>query len=103
MALLTNVAIKVFEKSRGDDAAAICKSLNLFHKMNDVRKRVAHGLWVPFKEGGTVHYTSRSKLAPAHFTEQAQHLEQLSDELSQLRADFENEAFNVLNLKRQPK
>jgi len=86
---LTTVAIEVFKKSRGDDAALILKLLNKFRGMNDERKRVAHGLWVPFKDGGTVHYVPRNKLSPSQFTDQAKQLEQHADDLCQLRADLE--------------
>jgi hypothetical protein len=95
VAKLIGIAIEVFKKSRGDDATSIWKLLNRFRGMNDERVRVAHGLWVPSKAGGTVYYTSRNKLTPANFTDQAEHLEKLSDELCQLRADFEREASNV--------
>src|SRR5579864_3050453 len=67
---LTTVAIEVFKKSRGDDAVPIWKLLNKFRGMNDERKRVAHGLWVPFKDGGTVHYVPRNKLTANQFTDQ---------------------------------
>jgi hypothetical protein len=90
--MLIGIAIEVFKTSRGDDATTIWNLLKRFRGMNDERKRVAHGLWVPFKDGGTVLYTSRSKLTPANFEGQAEHLEKLSDQLCQLRADFEREA-----------
>lgn len=99
-ATLIGVAKQVFRKSRGEEADGLWKLLNRFHGINDERKCVAHGLWVPFTGGGTVHYTSRNKLTPASFAEQAAHLEKLSDELSQLRASFEREAYSILNFKR---
>jgi hypothetical protein len=49
--------------------------------MNDEWKRVAHGLWEPFKEGGTVRYVSRNRVSPSQFTDQAKELEQHADEL----------------------
>lgn len=87
--VLMTVAIEVFNKSRGNDAASIKTLLNRFRAMNDKRKRVAHGLWVPFMDGGTVHYVARSKLNANQFTEQAMELEQQADELCQLRSDLE--------------
>jgi hypothetical protein len=99
VAKLIDIAIEEFRKSRGDDATSIWRLLNRFRDMNDERNRVAHGLWVPFKDGGTVHYTSRKKPTPARLTDQAEHLEKLSDELCQLRADFEREAGNFLKLR----
>jgi hypothetical protein len=89
--MLTTVAKEVFRKSRtAETFAQIDKLLHRFRELNDYRKRVAHGLWVPFTEGGTVHYVSRNKLTPARFTEQASELEMRADALCQLRADFEN-------------
>ena len=91
VALLIRIASDVFKKSRGEDATTICKLLKRFLRMNEERIQVAHGLWVPFMDGGTVHHTSRNKLTPEIFTERAEHLEKLSDDLCQLRADFERE------------
>lgn len=48
-------------------------------------------IWVPFKDGGTVHYVARSKLSPSQFSEQAKELEEHADELCQLRAALERE------------
>ena len=86
---LTTVAIESFKKSRGNDAVLIGKLLNKFRGMNDERKRVAHGLWVPSKDGGTVHYVPRNKLSPERFADQARNLEEHANSLSQLRADLE--------------
>lgn len=102
VAMLINVAIEVFKKSRGDHATELWKLLNRLRGFNDERKRVAHGLWVPFKDGGTVHYTSRNKLSPAQFSDQAAQLEDRADELCQLRADFEGAALNFPVFRRRP-
>ena len=92
--MLTTVAKEVFKRSRdGENGIQIQKLLDRFREQNDFRKRVAHGLWVPFMEGGTVHYVSRSKLTPARFTEQARELETRADMLCQLRADLEKAFF----------
>jgi hypothetical protein len=91
VSMLVAIAIDVYKKSRGEDAEQIQKLLNRFRGINDLRKRVAHGLWVPFKDGGTVHYVARSKLSPSQFSEQAKELEEHADELCQLRADLERE------------
>lgn len=89
--LLTTVAKEVFKKSRsGQRLATIEKLLDRFRELNDHRKRVAHGLWVPFIEGGTVGYVSRNRLTPSRFTQQAKELEKHADTLCQLRADLEN-------------
>jgi hypothetical protein len=89
VAMLISVAIEVFKRSRGDNSGTIFKLLNKFRGLNDERKRVAHGLWVPFKDGGTVHYVSRNRLKPSQFTDQAKVLEQHANELCQLRSDLE--------------
>ena len=86
---LTTVAIEVFKKSRGDDAATIWKLLNKFRGMNDERKRVAHGLWVPFKDGGTVHHVPRNNLKSRMDANQAAALDKLADAACGLRAELE--------------
>src|SRR5260221_10296229 len=58
--LLCTVAIKVFKQSRNAQSAErIEKLVKRFRALSDERNRVAHGLWVPSKEGGTVHYVPR--------------------------------------------
>jgi hypothetical protein len=58
--VLCTVAKQVFLSTRdGKNAARIETLINKFSKMSHERNRVAHGLWVPFKDGGTVHITSR--------------------------------------------
>jgi hypothetical protein len=54
-----------------------------------VRVRVAHGLWVPFKEGGTVHRLSRQSLKRVMSAGQAQELEKYASETNQLRSRLE--------------
>jgi hypothetical protein len=89
VAMLTTVAIEVFKKSRNQETAAkIEKLLNRFRVLNEDRKRVVHGLWVPFMDGGAVHYVSRNKLASRYSAEQANELEKLADQLCQLRPDL---------------
>src|SRR5262245_46086137 len=96
--VLTTVAKEVFKKSRnGEENAGIEKLLNRFRELNEHRKRVAHGLWVPSMDGGTVHYVSRNKLTTARSTDQAKELEKQADELCQLRADLEK-AFLAISL-----
>jgi hypothetical protein len=63
--------------------------INDCRKLNNVRVRVAHGLWVPFDEGGTVHHVSRSNLKPSMNIDQAKHLEAQADEANRVRASFE--------------
>ena len=54
-----------------------------------IRNRVAHGLWVPFEEGGTVHHVPRTSLKPVASANQAASLEKLADDANRLRHDFE--------------
>jgi len=62
--VLTTVAAQVFKKARSGPASErIEKMLNRFRELNNYRNRVAHGLWVPSMEGGTVHHVSRVRLS----------------------------------------
>jgi hypothetical protein len=89
--LLCSVAKAVFTKSRTKEGAGCIKKLiGQFYEINEHRKRVAHGLWVPFKEGGAVHYVSRSNLKPIWSTNQAEELEKRADETCELRSKLEN-------------
>jgi hypothetical protein len=78
------------QRRQNDRAKRIDMLLNRFYEHNVHRNRVAHGLWVPFKDGGTVHHVSRNKLTPGSFADQAAALEKHADELCQLRDDLEN-------------
>jgi hypothetical protein len=94
--ILTTVAKEVFGKSRRDkNKDDIIKLLDRFWRLNGHRKRVAHGLWVPHREGGTVHYVPRSKLTATRSTDQAMELEKVADELCQLRDDLEKAFLHV--------
>ena len=96
--VLCGIAIEVFTKARaGKNAARIKKLIERFRGLNDDRKRVAHGLWVPFKEGGTVHYVSRNSLKPSRLANQAEALEKRAGEACALRAELEN-AFMALDI-----
>lgn len=86
---LCNVALRVFDLREDQSAAEIKKLINKFQKLKDERNRIAHGLWVPFKDGGTVHYTSRNSLKLKTFNEQATNLGQLADRACSLRAELE--------------
>jgi hypothetical protein len=93
--LLVTVTKKVFETSY-DDCSQIETLLNRFHELNTERIRVAHGLWVPSMDGGTVHYVSRNKLSPIRLTERAKELEKRADEACALRADLERAFSDML-------
>jgi hypothetical protein len=80
VALLCRVAIEVFTKSRPEANAARIKVLiDEFLKFNDTRNRVAHGLWRPDKEDGTVNYVSRNSLKAKRFPSQVEELEKQAD------------------------
>ncbi len=90
VALLCTVAKEVFDKSRASgNAVAINGLIGKFYDLNVERNRVAHGLWVPSKDGGTVHYVSRSKLKPSMAADRAAALETLADDACHLRAELE--------------
>jgi len=59
------------------------------------RNRVAHGLWVPSKDGGTVHHVPRN-LKSRMDANQAVALEKLADEACKLRAELEREFLSFL-------
>jgi hypothetical protein len=87
VALLCTVAKEVFNKSRANSNADGIKVLiNKFRALNDNRNRIVHGLWVPIKDGGTVHYVPLKSRSAA---DQAVALEKLADEACSLRAELE--------------
>jgi hypothetical protein len=90
-AMLCNVAKEVFAKRRpGQFFARVEECIKCFQKLNNIRNRVAHGLWVPFKEGGTVHYVPRNlNVNPGGLQNQAEDLEKYADQLNALRAKLE--------------
>jgi hypothetical protein len=85
---LCTAAISVFqlefvkEKNRFAD---IEKLVNKARQFADLRNAVAHGLWIPFKEGGTLVHVPRSKLKGSVSTEQAAALEKKADEVLAVR------------------
>jgi hypothetical protein len=102
VAALIKAAKQIFKRSReAEESTHIKKLLNRFFEFNEPRKHVAHGLWVPFMDGGTVHYTSRNTLNPERYVEQAARLEKGADELCQLRWDLERQ-FTAITLFRKP-
>ena len=90
--ILCTVAKQVFLNSRDKKSATRIKALiDAFSTMSHERNRVAHGLWTPSKNGGTVHHVPRN-LKPVRLSEQIKQLEKGADELLELRAQLE-EAF----------
>jgi hypothetical protein len=95
VAILCTVAQEVFAKSRVNlNADAIKGLINDFRDLIQHRNRVAHGLWMPFKDGGTVHHMPRN-LKPRMDANQAAALEKLADEACSLRDELER-AFSYL-------
>lgn len=88
VAVLCTVAKKIFAQTRPREIAErIRKGIDRFFDLNGVRKRVVHGLWVPSKEGGTVHHVPRD-LNAKQFENQARELEKYAEDLNRLRADL---------------
>jgi hypothetical protein len=90
-----------FEKSRkgNEESTRIQSFLNRLVEINHIRHRVAHGLWVPSLDGGTVFFVPRSRrntpmsVDDETYTEQAVALDQLADEIASLRNEFEQQLF----------
>jgi hypothetical protein len=95
VAKLCAVAEDVFTKSRAkENAAQISDLIHEFLTLNNIRNRVAHGLWQPQMEGGTVSHVSRC-LTPKLFPHQAEKLEKEADKaktlVSKLLQVFKND------------
>jgi hypothetical protein len=91
---LCTAAIKVFdfeysgtrEKLRRERMRGLLKRAQ---SLNNIRNVVAHGLWVPFEEGGKVIHMPRSlKLYVSN--QQARTLEKQADEAKELRRQIES-------------
>jgi hypothetical protein len=57
--------------------------------LNNARVRVAHGLWMPFRSGGTVHHVARTSLRSSPMYDQAVELQKEAEKANALRARFE--------------
>ena len=77
------------------NAEKINKLVSKFERFNRTRNQVAHGLWVPFMDGGTVHHVPANKPQPRRASDQAASLEQDADEVRALRAALDR-AFTEL-------
>ena len=97
---LCSVTHRVWEDRPGG-AARIKKALDRFLKINDHRVRVAHGLWMPSTDGGTVAHVSRTSWKPKLSVGQADELERLALELAELRGEldraFDESSFYAFN------
>ena len=74
--------------SNGAPVRAGVGLINDFRDLFQHRNRVAHGLWMPFKDGGTVHHVP-SNLKPRMDANQAAALEKLADEACSFRDEME--------------
>jgi hypothetical protein len=84
--MLCTTATKVLAVPGNADAdKALTKMISECRRINDVRVRVSHGLWVPFRSGGTVHQISRRTLTQTMSINQAQELVKCADETAMLR------------------
>jgi hypothetical protein len=91
-AMLCSIARKVLVADDDVDGKELNRIISDCRKMNDVRVRVAHGLWVPFMQGGTVHHMSRQSLKPRMSHDQTQELEKNASDTNILRFNFERYA-----------
>jgi hypothetical protein len=90
VAMLCSVAKAVFKRKRSSEIyARIEREINRFMEINNIRTRVAHGLWDPYSDGGTVSHVPRS-LKPTVSPNQAEELEKLADELRALERNLGN-------------
>ena len=95
VAVLCTLAITVFASR--ENADEIKSLVNRFRELNNHRQRVAHGLWVPFIEGGSVLFTARSSLKGASHQKQQDALEKLADDALSLRNNL-SEAVNDVGI-----
>jgi hypothetical protein len=96
-AVLCTAAEQVFAicfEKEADKLKEFKKLINRAREISNVRNAVAHGLWVPFKDGGKVIHVPRS-LKPNISTEQAADLNKKANEANQLRAQINSMATNL--------
>lgn len=90
-ATLCTGAIEVFRHSCSDKKERFERMerlLNRARTLGNERNTVAHGLWLPFQEGGKVIHVPRSLKAKISI-EQAKGLEDKADQANALRAEIE--------------
>ena len=58
--------------------------------MNAERVKIAHGLWVPFSDGGPLHHASRSSLQTVPAANRAAELQELATKAAKYRMAIEN-------------
>jgi hypothetical protein len=94
--MLCNVAIAVVKKSRApSNSARLIRLIENFRDMSTHRNVIAHGLWVPHIEGGTVHGLNRRRLTSKPEANRAVALEKFADQLNDLRAKLTDAFLNA--------
>jgi len=89
-ALLCTAAKQILGEAMADEKRKRLNDiLKECHSLNQERVRVAHGLWVPFREGGVVHHVARTSLKTTRTVGQAEHLEKQADRANGLRFKLE--------------
>ena len=89
-ALLCTAAKQILGEAMDDERKEqLNKIIGECYSLNQERVRVAHGLWVPFREGGVVNHVARSNLKSNRSIGQAEHLESQADRARDLRASLE--------------
>jgi hypothetical protein len=85
-ALLCTIASDVLGKTckHEEEKEELRAIISDCRKVNDMRVKVVHGLWVPFMDGGRVWHVSRNSLKPSMSVEQAKELERYSQLANQL-------------------
>jgi len=86
---LCNVAKKVFKGTRPPSIAAeIDAEIKRFLAINQERVQVAHGVWIPYFDGGMVRHVSRTSFNPTISKGRTEALDKLSAELGEIRTRF---------------
>ena len=95
-AMLCTIARKVLVADVDSDGKILDKIISDCRRMNDVRVRVTHGLWMPFMQGGTVTHISRRSLKPQLSPDQAKELENHARDIRLLRDNVERYAAGII-------
>lgn len=96
-ALLCTAAKQVLSEKLDEAAKRQLKRiLNDCLSLNQERVRVAHGLWVPFREGGVVHHVPRTTLSDTRHVNQADHLWKQADKVQVLRNELDQLIANAV-------
>lgn len=93
-AMLCTIAFDVLGKSCKDDEekAELRAIISDCRKVNEVRVKVVHGLWVPFMDGGRLWHVPRGSLKPSLNVQQGKeldHYSQITNQLLKRLQDFQ--------------